>query len=47
MSEIDYSKAHITLADGTVIQVLGDDGEYDDDATAQAVMEYMEENNGS
>lgn len=39
---IDFTKAYVTLADKTVIQVLDANGEYDDAATAAAVTEYLE-----
>ena len=41
MNEIDYTKAHVTLPDGTVWQVLGEDGEFDEAATAEAVQQYL------
>jgi hypothetical protein len=39
---IDFTKAHITLADGTIWQVLDEHGEFNDQATAQAIWQYME-----
>ena len=39
---IDFTKAHVTLSDGTVIQVLDESGEFDDVATAEAVAKYLE-----
>lgn len=39
----DLTKAHITLDDGTVFQVLDENGEYDDQATAAAVAAYLAE----
>lgn len=41
MSEIDTTKAHITLADGAVFQVLDEDGEFDEAATAAAIDEHL------
>ena len=46
MNDIDYTKAHITLADGTVFQVLGEDGEFDDQATGAAVAEHLSATSG-
>lgn len=40
--DIDFTKAYVTLADGTVIQVLDESGEFDDAATAAAVAKYIE-----
>lgn len=37
----DFTKAHVTLPDGAVIQVLDEFGEFDDAATAAAVTEYL------
>jgi hypothetical protein len=41
MTDFDPTKAHVTLADGKVIQVLDEDGEFDDAATAAAVDDYL------
>lgn len=43
MNDIDYTKGHVTLADGTVFQVLGEDGEFDDAATAAAVAQHLQQ----
>ncbi len=40
--EIDLTKAHVTLADGTVWQVLDESGAFDELATAQAVVAHLE-----
>lgn len=42
-TSIDFTKAYVTLADGAVIQVLDENGEFDDAATAAAVAKYLEE----
>lgn len=41
MSNIDYTKAFIALADGTEWQVLDADGEMDPVATQNAIDAYM------
>lgn len=41
-AEIIEYKAHVTLADGTVWQVLDEFGEFDERATALAVAAYLE-----
>lgn len=41
MGNIDTTKAHITLADGTVFQVLDENGEFDEAATAAAVAAHL------
>lgn len=41
-TEIIEYKAHITLADGSVWQVLDKFGEFDEAATALAVAAYLE-----
>lgn len=38
---LNPSKAHITLPDGSVFQVLGEDGEFDEVATDLLVREYL------
>lgn len=43
-NEIDKSKGFITLEDGTVIQELDDNGNYDDTATGVAQWEYVIDN---
>lgn len=40
--EIDQAKGYVTLADGTVWQVLDASGEFDDAATAAAITAYLE-----
>ena len=40
--EIDQAKGHVTLADGTVWQVLDENGEFDDAATAASIAAYLE-----
>ena len=41
MSNIDYTKAFITLADGTEWQVLDADGALDQPATQAAITAYL------
>lgn len=40
--EIDQTKGYVTLADGTVWQVLAAGGDFDDAATAAAIAAYLE-----
>jgi hypothetical protein len=42
VGNIDFTKAHITLEDGTVFQVLDSQGVFDDAATAAAVAAHLE-----
>lgn len=45
--EVDQKKGHVTLADGTVWQVLDESGEFDDVATAAAIAAYLEANDAA
>lgn len=47
MEDIDLTKAHVTLADGTIFQVLNDEGDYDDETTARVMEDYLEVLDGS
>lgn len=42
---VDYNQQHITLADDTVWQVLDAEGVFDEAATAQAIAQYLEQQN--
>lgn len=41
MTEIDYTQQHITLEDGKVFQVLDENGQFDEAATAAAIATYL------